>query len=108
MKKLLLILLVLSACVSEPYEQPGMEVKVVEKEVIIIQCWDGSVAESLNDCPPRVEAKAPEPDIQPDSVPAQDIVKVEPPTIPIAKKLLADARTRFEGYAYLSICAFDS
>ena len=101
MKKLLLILLVLSACVSEPYEQPSMEkeVKIVEKEVIVIQCWDGSISESLNDCPPRVEAKEPAP--EPDVIPAQDIVKVEPPTIPIAKKLLADARTRFEGYAYL-------
>jgi len=100
MKKLLLILLVLSACVSEPYEQPSIEKEVVEK--LVIQCWDGSIAESLDDCPPRVEVKEPAPELapEPDVIPVQDIVKVAP-TIPIAKKLLANARTRFEGHAYL-------
>jgi len=89
--KYLLLLLLLSACIANPYVQPGMnntEEKIVEK--VLVQCWDNSTAVSVDQCPAKpVEKKVVE------------RVKVEKP-VPIAEKLLIDARTKFTNYAYLT------
>ena len=89
--KYLLLLLLLSACIANPYVQPGMnntEEKIVEK--VLVQCWDNSTAVSVDQCPVKpVEKKVVE------------RVKVEKP-VPIAEKLLIDARTKFTNYAYLT------
>lgn len=99
MKTWVLLLLILVACVARPYAQPGMdaaEEKVVEK--ILVQCWDNSTVDSVEQCPPKkVEGKAPSKII---------IEEAAEPTlvqdnIPIAKKLLADAKSKFTSYAYL-------
>lgn len=94
MKARFLILLLLISCVAQPYVQPGIktEEKIVEK--VLVQCWDGSTAESVDKCPPKVEEKEETP-------PAKVIVEPAPETIPIAKKLLADAKSKFTSHAYL-------
>ena len=96
MQKWVLILLLLSACVAQPYVQPtpAPEEKVVEK--VLVQCWDGSTAESVDKCPAKVEEK--EPEALP---PAKVVVEQPPEAVPIAKKLLAEAQTKFKGYAYI-------
>jgi hypothetical protein len=98
MKKWVLLLLLLVSCVSQPYAKPGQtaEEKVVEK--VLVQCWDNSTADSVDKCPPKAEAKA---EVK-TSTPVTKVIVEEPPQkIPIAKKLLADARSKFKTYAYL-------
>jgi hypothetical protein len=95
MRKWVLLLLLLISCVSQPYVQPGMnatEEKVVEK--VLVQCWDNSTAASVEQCPKKVEGKTP----------AKIIVEaptIEPEHVSIAKKMLADAKSKFTSYAYL-------
>jgi len=96
MKRWVLLLLLLASCVAQPYVQPTSqpEEKIVEK--VLVQCWDGSTAESVDKCPAKVEEKEPE------ALPPTKVIVEEPPAaVPIAKKLLADAQTKFKGYAYV-------
>lgn len=88
--KYFLLLLLLAACVAQPYVQPGMTNKTEEKivEKVLVQCWDNSTAESADKCPAKPVVKVPE-------------VVVEKP-VPIAQKLLIDATTKFTNYAYLT------
>ncbi len=98
MQKWVLLLLILAACVARPYERPGMntaEEKVVEK--ILVQCWDNSTAESVEQCPKKVEGKAPSKIIIEGSAEPTPMAE----HVPIAKKLLADAKNKFTSYAYL-------
>ncbi len=93
MKRWVLVLLLLAACVSQPYVQPGIENKTEIVEKVVVQCWDGSTAESADRCPPQPAAeptKAPE-----------VTVEQAPATVPIARKLLAEAQSKFTGHAYL-------
>ncbi len=94
MKRVLLLLFLLSACVAQPYVQPGVnntsEEKVVEK--VVVQCWDGSSADSLEQCPFREE------DVK-EKEPAK--IVVEAAEVPIAQKLLNDAKGKFTRYAFL-------
>ncbi|VVB81255.1 Uncharacterised protein [uncultured archaeon] len=89
--KYILLLLLLAACVANPYVQPGMD-NVTEGKIVarvLVQCWDNSTAVSVDKCPAKpVEKKE-----------AVE-VKVEQP-VPIADKLLIDARSKFTNYAYL-------
>jgi len=93
MRKWVLILLLLASCVAQPYVQPGIPNKTEEKivEKVLIQCWDGSTVEFVEQCPPKVEEKAP----------AEVVVESAPETIPIAKKMLAEAKSKFTSFAYL-------
>lgn len=94
MKKWVLLLILLVSCAPQPAVQTTDE-KIVEK--VLIQCWDNSTADSIEQCPEKVEGKAP----------SRIIVEVaaEPTPIldhvPIAKKLLADAKSKFTSHAYL-------
>jgi len=100
MQKWVLLLLLLGACVAQPYVQQTSqpEEKVVEK--VLVQCWDGSTAESVDKCPAKVEEKVEEK--EPESLPPTTVIVEQPPAaVPIAKKLLADAQTKFKGYAYV-------
>ncbi len=103
MKRWVLVLLLLAACVPQPYVQPTPTVaeKVVEK--VVVQCWDGSTADSVDKCPQKEEAAPLE--AEKSSVealpPAKVIVETPPESMPIAKKLLADAQTKFDSYAFL-------
>lgn len=87
MKKVILLLL-LAACVAAP-QQPVAEEKVVEK--ILVQCWDNSTANSLEECPPKQVSR----------------VVVENKTAPpvkekqIAEVLLEDAQSKFKSHAFL-------
>jgi len=102
-KVMLVVLLFLVSCVAQPYVQPTDQVsqdnasvfppasvpvqKVVEK--VVVQCWDNSMASSVDECPAK---------------PAK--VQVAPPApaesnVPIARKFLDDAQNKFTGYAYL-------
>ena len=96
MKQFLLVLLLLASCVAQPYVQPGVsntsEEKVVEK--VIVQCWDGSTAESLDKCPVKAEEKVEEEAEEP-------VVETAPAEVPIARKLLNDAKGKFTRYAYV-------
>lgn len=98
MKKavLLLLLIFLAACATpeattqpEPVKEPT-PAKVIEEKVVV-QCWDNSTADSIENCPPRPET--------------QEVVEPEQETvtenIPIGKKLLAEAESSFDSYAYL-------
>jgi hypothetical protein len=97
MKKwVLLLLFVLIACA--PPQAPPAEEKVVEK--VVVQCWDGSTAESVDKCPEKPEEKVEEKAEAPEALPPSEVI-VEEPAVPIAKKLLADAQTKFKGYAYV-------
>lgn len=85
------MLIVLAACAApevsvepEVEEEPKVPEKIIEERVVV-QCWDDSTAESLEDCPPK-----------PEETPKQE------ESIPPAKKLLAEARTLFESHAYLT------
>ncbi len=95
MKKWVLLLLLLASCVAQPYVQPvteKTEEKIVEK--VLVQCWDNSTVESIEQCPPKVETKI--------EAPVTKVVVEQPPVqIPIAKKLLADARNKFKMHAYV-------
>lgn len=91
MKQLFLLLLLLIACVpavpvqeNVTVEQPKPQVvkEVVEK--VVVQCWDGSTAEALEQCP--AEPKE---------------VIVSPDSGEIAQQLLTEARKKFTGLAYL-------
>ncbi len=53
-----LVLLLLIACAQpavQPVSQPVVVEKVVEK--VVVQCWDGSTAESVDKCPAKPEEK---------------------------------------------------
>ncbi|HLF54439.1 MAG TPA: hypothetical protein VI612_01840 [Candidatus Nanoarchaeia archaeon] len=91
MKQLFLLLLLLIACVpavpvqeNVTVEQPKPQIvkEVVEK--VVVQCWDGSTAESLEQCPPEKKE-----------------VVVAPETGEIGQQLLTEARKKFTGLAYL-------
>ena len=89
--KWVLVLLLLMSCISQPYVQPAVENKTEIVEKVVVQCWDNSTADSVEKCPPeKVE--------QPELPPAKVIV--EQP-VPIARKLLEDAQSKFKGYAYV-------
>ncbi len=92
--KYFLLLLLLAACVAQPYVQPGMTDKTEEKivEKVLVQCWDNSTAESVDDCPAKLV-----------EVPVEKVpeVVVEKP-VSIAQELLTDAKTKFANYAYLT------
>jgi len=95
MKRVVLLLLLLASCVAQPYVQPGLnktEEKIVEK--VLVQCWDGSTVETVEQCPPKEEKVE-------EKQPARIIVEEPVEKIPIAKKLLADARSKFKSYAYM-------
>ena len=105
MRKWFLVLLLLAACVSQPYVQPGIENKTEEKivEKIVVQCWDGSTADSVDKCPVKEETSVEAetvPSVE-DLPPAQVVVESAPEAMPIAKKLLAEAQTKFTGYAFV-------
>ncbi len=98
MKRWVLILLLLAACVPQPYVQPAppAEEKIVEK--VLVQCWDGSTADSVDKCP----SKAVAPPAEPQALPPSKIIVDQPPVaVPIAKKLLEEAQTKFKGYAFM-------
>ncbi len=93
MRNLFLLLLLLIACVpTAPVQEnvtvekpkPQIVKEVVEK--VVVQCWDGSTAESADKCPPKEEPKE---------------VVVSPDSGEIAQQLLNEARKKFTGLAYL-------
>ncbi len=94
--KWVLLLLLLASCVAQPYVQPGMnKTEVVEK--VFVQCWDGSTAESVEKCPPQEKAAEPEV-VKPEVVSKPEVAE---PAVPIGRKLLEEAKTKFKSYAYL-------
>ncbi len=91
------LLIVLVACApvvqeQDVQEQPEPKQQVVKEivETVVVQCWDGSTADSLEECPPQEQAE-----MEPESV-----TEVKAPEN-IAKQLLADAKDKFTGMAYL-------
>lgn len=95
MKKWVLLLLLLASCVSQPYVQPISENKT-EVIATVVQCWDNSTAASVEQCPPKEEKT--------ETKPAKIIVEAPPApeaSVPIAQKLLADAKSKFTTYAYV-------
>lgn len=93
MKKVLLLLLLLTACI-QPYEQP-VKPEPVEITKVVVKCWDNSTVLSASECPPE-----PEP-----SVEVSEPVIVEPiianDSRQIAEVLLDEALTKFKTHAYL-------
>jgi len=91
MKGWVLLLMLLVACAQpsvQPLEAEEKVVEVVEK--VIVQCWDGSTASSLENCPKE------------EKIMAKEVVAPEPKAaeaVPIAKQLLAEAQ-KHAGYAY--------
>ncbi len=97
MEKWVLVLLLLVSCVAQPYVQPGMNKteKVVEK--VVVQCWDGSTAESADKCPVQEKPEEKKAVSQ-----AKVIVETPPPEhVSVAKKYLDEAQKTFTAYAYL-------
>ncbi len=95
MKKWVLILLLLASCVAQPYVQPISENKT-EVIATVVQCWDNSTAASVEACPPKEEKV--------ETKPAKIIIEAPPApvdNVPIAQKLLADAKSKFTSYAYV-------
>lgn len=94
MKWVVLLLLLFTACVQPavqpvPTVQPAVEEKIVEK--IVVQCWDGSAASSVEQCPQKEE-----------KIIAKEVVAPEPQVVeavPIGRQLLAQAQAH-DGYAY--------
>jgi len=84
-------LLLVVACAQpavQPAAQPVVEEKVVEK--VVVQCWDGSTAASLEDCPAKQEEK----------IVAKEIVApVKEASGTLAQKLLAQARS-YSAHSY--------
>lgn len=90
--------LLLVACLPQqaPPAQPVQE-KIVEK--VVVQCWDGSTADSLDKCPPKQEEKnleATKEVIITSETPVPTVVSGE-----IAQKLLDNIKSKFTGMAYL-------
>ncbi len=99
MKMWVLLLILLASCVPQPYAQPDLKTadeKIVER--ILVQCWDNSTAATVEDCPEKkVEGKTPSKiiiEVAAEPTPVQE-------QVPIAEKLLADAKSKFTSYAYL-------
>ncbi len=92
MKGWVLVLMLLVACAQpavQPALQPEKVVEVVEK--VIVQCWDGSTASSLGQCPSKEE-----------KIIAKEVVAPVPEvveSVQIAKQLLTKAQEH-AGYAY--------
>lgn len=93
MKRVMLVLLLLVACapveveLNQTSNVSNIPEKIVE-EKLVVQCWDNSTADSIDACPERPITKVIE-------------EQVEAPEIPIAKKLLNEAQSKFKSYAYL-------
>ncbi len=99
---LLLLLLLLAACAPRPeapQEKPAEQQKVVEK--VVVQCWDGSTADSVEQCPSKPEEKVEEKMEEPAPAPMQETVAEPAQPSSIVQKLLDEARSKFTGYAYL-------
>ncbi len=92
MKGWFLILLLIAACAQPAVQQIATEEKVVEVvERVVVQCWDGSTASSVDDCPPKEE-----------KILAKEIVAPEQKVvaaIPIGRQLLTQAQAH-AGNAY--------
>lgn len=86
-------MLLLAAC-AQPLVQPAetkTEEKIIEK--VIVQCWDGSTASSLEACPAKPKEE---------KIMAKDLVEPAPKapeTVPIGRQLLTHAQS-YSGYAY--------
>ncbi len=91
MKWGILVLLLLVAC-AQPAVQPPVAEKVVEVvEKVVVQCWDGSTASSVEQCPKKEE-----------KIIAKEVVAPEPKVevvVPIGRQLLSKAQEH-AGYAY--------
>lgn len=94
MKWVVLLLLLFAACAQPavqpaPTMQPVVEERIVEK--VIVQCWDGSTASSVEQCPQKDER-----------IIANEVVAPEPQaveSVAIGRQLLAQAQ-KYDGYAY--------
>lgn len=89
MKWLVLVLMLLVAC-AQPAVQPSVktEEKIVEK--VIVQCWDGSTASSLESCPKE------------EKIVAKEVVAPEQKVsqaVPVGRQLLTEAQ-KHTSYAY--------
>lgn len=85
------MLIFLVACAQPSVQQVETEEKVVEVvEKVIVQCWDGSTASSLDNCPKEEKIVAKEV-----VAPEQKMVAA----VPIARQLLEKAQAH-AGYAY--------
>lgn len=93
MKRVLLLLLLLVACVPpQPVDVSNVTSEVPEKvvEKVVVQCWDNSTASSLEECPEKVV-----------STPVKIVVEEPVQNVPIARKFLNEAKAKFTGFAYV-------
>ena len=92
MKGWVLLLILLAACAQPAVQQVATEEKVVEVvEKVVVQCWDGSSASSLNECPLKEE-----------KILAKEVVAPEQKvvaSVPIGRQLLDKAQAH-AGYSY--------
>ena len=85
------MLILLVACAQPPAQPLKTEEKVVVMEKVVVQCWDGSTASSLENCPPKEE-----------KIMAKEVVASEPKAagaVHMARQLLTEAQ-KHAGYAY--------
>ncbi len=89
MKWLALVLMLLVAC-AQPAVQPLVKTEETVVEKVIVQCWDGSTASSVENCPKE------------EKIVAKEVVAPEQKVsqaVPVGRQLLTAAQNH-SGYAY--------